>query len=689
MIKVGANLSVGPDGTLDAVQTEYQLPTASNSVLGGVKVGTGLSISQGVLSANNPTPYTLPIATSSVRGGVKIGDNLSVSPDGTISGPTAYSLPTATDSVLGGIKIGAGLSISNGVVSVTGTTVTTDRLINGEFEAVLGGSGQLTVPGAIRKDGGLYLNSGGDGISSTVLVNGTAGSVVLRTDNGTSNKSLTFDIDGETSFPGRLNFADGSTYDGSTLTGAVDSDLALEVKHITTISAVAAPLSSMSEMRIDTSENDDITVVQPGWEFNAGTEIAPIWVNIIDSFPYDPNDYSIQLAELPEGFEFVTGQTYTFRYPTPVSKVWTINSQNGTLIAPGNAILSNETAAISNPFITYDISSPSRFNNVYWDQLDSVLYFSVATDTELPLEVVAYQLRDEIQTYGMINGRIIKFTTGSGETHTLTIPLYSNIQWNTSVPELGSVPGISWFVQGGVWGPNGAPQQITIIDITSFTYSDLDTTYRDFSIELPTPDGTNEKRWTFSNDGKLTLPSGAVIDASDFNVNILSSNYITLETLGPAQIEIGRYSPAGSVVIVGSANTPFNIDSTLIRYAGGIAQSQKDNTQCPPNVDTVIYTSTNSNRHAIKLFVMAEGVTDGGGLSWDTQACDIIAVKGFNNNIVHVTTYGVTYSGPTAIAEFDGQWNPTTNRIEITCRPISVTTSVVTSVHAIEMTTND
>ena len=126
-----------------------------------------------------------------------------------------------------------------------------------------------------------------------------------------------------------------------------------------------------------------------------------------------------------------------------------------------------------------------------------------------------------------------------------------------------------------------------------------------------------------------------------------------------------------------------------ITYPGGIKQSQQDNTQCLPNVDTVVYTATGTDQHAIKLFVMVEGLTDGGGLSWDTQACDVIAVKGFNNNIVHVTTYGVTYSGASAIAEFDGQWNALTNRIEITCRPTSVTNNVRVSVQAIEMTSND
>ena len=85
---------------------------------------------------------------------------------------------------------------------------------------------------------------------------------------------------------------------------------------------------------------------------------------------------------------------------------------------------------------------------------------------------------------------------------------------------------------------------------------------------------------------------------------------------------------------------------------------------------------------------MVEGTPDGGTV-WETQACDIIAVRGFTDNIVHVNAYGVTYSSAAAFATFDGQWNATTNRIEITCRPASATNAVVASVHAIEMTTND
>ena len=51
-IKVGNNLTIENDGTLNAESTEYNLPVASSSTLGGVRIGSGLSISNTVASVN-------------------------------------------------------------------------------------------------------------------------------------------------------------------------------------------------------------------------------------------------------------------------------------------------------------------------------------------------------------------------------------------------------------------------------------------------------------------------------------------------------------------------------------------------------------------------------------------------------------------------------------------------------------
>lgn len=49
-IKVGDNLTIESDGTLNAEATEYQLPVATSSTLGGIRVGSTLSINDGLLN---------------------------------------------------------------------------------------------------------------------------------------------------------------------------------------------------------------------------------------------------------------------------------------------------------------------------------------------------------------------------------------------------------------------------------------------------------------------------------------------------------------------------------------------------------------------------------------------------------------------------------------------------------------
>ena len=241
------------------------------------------------------------------------------------------------------------------------------RLMAADSSYVFGANGELSVPGAIRKYGGLYLNSSGSAsYSSTVLVNGEAGSVILRTDDGTSNKSLVFDVDGETSFPGRLNFSDGSTLGDNILTGAVDSDLGLEVKRTITVSDVAAAGSTTGTLIVDISANDDIIVVSPGWEINAGTEIAPQWMTVT-GITFNPDNTAIEITV--DGFEFEPGNTYTFKNPVPESNIWVIRSQTGGILGPGGAIITNETAPLGEGTyreLAIELPTPDGLNEQRW-----------------------------------------------------------------------------------------------------------------------------------------------------------------------------------------------------------------------------------------------------------------------------------------------------------------------------------
>ncbi len=92
---IGGKLVVEEDATVEGLNGggEYTLPTASSSVLDGVKVGSNLSIDEnGVLSASTQ------IASSSVLGGVRVGSGLNVSAGGTLSAAPA------TADVAGAVK---------------------------------------------------------------------------------------------------------------------------------------------------------------------------------------------------------------------------------------------------------------------------------------------------------------------------------------------------------------------------------------------------------------------------------------------------------------------------------------------------------------------------------------------------------------------------------------------------------
>jgi hypothetical protein len=148
-----------------------QLVTASNLVLGGVKVGSGLTIDgAGVLSA---TPYTLPTATNAVLGGVKVDGTTVTISNGVISSVSGYTLPTASISVLGGIKVGSGLSMNGaGVLSTVISGVTSFNGLTGDVTGVAsfnGANGAVTGVSSFNGATGAVL-----GVAS---LNGLTGAV--------------------------------------------------------------------------------------------------------------------------------------------------------------------------------------------------------------------------------------------------------------------------------------------------------------------------------------------------------------------------------------------------------------------------------------------------------------------------------------------------------------------------------
>ena len=120
-----------------AIPSEYELPIASSSQLGGIKIGNGLNIAgDGTVSVTGGTgggeSYTLPIASKTVLGGVKKGDTVKISPDGTLNVDVDANALVADYNKLGLVKgvvdgdvlnayyagVRAGINFTNGLITL-------------------------------------------------------------------------------------------------------------------------------------------------------------------------------------------------------------------------------------------------------------------------------------------------------------------------------------------------------------------------------------------------------------------------------------------------------------------------------------------------------------------------------------------------------------------------------------------
>ena len=96
------------------------LQTALDSKEPSIAAGTTSQYWRGDKTWQNLPVYSLPTASTTVLGGVKVdGTTITIDANGVISGANTYTLPTATATILGGVKIGAGVTITSGVISVS------------------------------------------------------------------------------------------------------------------------------------------------------------------------------------------------------------------------------------------------------------------------------------------------------------------------------------------------------------------------------------------------------------------------------------------------------------------------------------------------------------------------------------------------------------------------------------------
>jgi hypothetical protein len=166
----------------------------------------------------------------------------------------------------------------------------------------------------------------------------------------------------------------------------------------------------------------------------------------------------------------------------------------------------------------------------------------------------------------------------------------------------------------------------------------------------------------FELDGLLTLPN---------------TGSITFQSLESKVLEL---TPDGTTTWT------FGSDGTLTS-PNGATQTSTGSINCQPGVDTVVFTSSQAGIQTIKLLLKVEGVVTGNDL--DTQSCEMIIAKSFRGPTVVSSVYGIVYTSVAPLATFTADWNAVSSRVDVTCRPTSLTNNVTIKAFATEITTSD
>jgi hypothetical protein len=128
-------------------------------------------------AASSGSTYTLPTASTSILGGVKV-DGSSIRISGGVISATAYTLPTASTSTLGGVIVdGTTITISNGVITAVGVS---GGSTSGTVNSGVGGSLAYYPSNGTVVDDNASLTWNSNILTVTGAVQATASNSIIR-----------------------------------------------------------------------------------------------------------------------------------------------------------------------------------------------------------------------------------------------------------------------------------------------------------------------------------------------------------------------------------------------------------------------------------------------------------------------------------------------------------------------------
>lgn len=269
-----------PQINIETATRTYHLPIASSDTLGGIKVGNNLTIEEdGTLNAE-ATEYTLPAATSSTLGGIKVGDALSIN-DQILSVDCDTTLSADSTRPVRNSVITSELGTLDSTLTTVSTTVTS--LVNNVAtlsNTVTGHTSSITA------------------LQDTVTALG--GTVSANTENIAGNAStiadLTTTVD---TISDNLTALSGTVTDQGNALSEVTSDVGMlkEQVHLTITNSYLLPINTWTDGSIQLEKRGKVATLTFNLQCTLTMHTADVQVHTLSTYTPSADTFGVLLTD--------------------------------------------------------------------------------------------------------------------------------------------------------------------------------------------------------------------------------------------------------------------------------------------------------------------------------------------------------------------------------------------------------